>query len=108
MSADAVDAAESVFEFEPEIEMEMEMDVNFLDYLEKPAEVETAATFGFALRQKSCWGSSAVAEIELRTQDAVWKDLKSTYPEVQRQPQLGTYLIDNSPLMDQALAATKD
>lgn len=106
MSADAVDAAESVFEFEPEIEMET--DVDFLDYLEKPAEVETAATFGFALRQKSCWGSSAVAEIELRTQDAVWKDLKSTYPEVQRQPQLGTYLIDNSPLMDQALAATKD
>lgn len=64
MSADAVDAAEIVFVFEPEIEIEM--DVGFLEYLENPAEVETAATFGFALRENSCWGSSAVAEIELR------------------------------------------
>lgn len=82
MSVVAVDAAENAFEFEQVIEM----DGDFLDYLEKPAEVETAATFESELREKSCWGSSAVAEIESRMEDAVWKDLMSTYPEVQRQP----------------------
>ncbi|KAJ1402016.1 type VII secretion AAA-ATPase EccA [Sesbania bispinosa] len=62
------------------------MDADFLDYLEKPAEVETAAISGSALKQRSCWGSSAVAEIEERKQDAVLKDLKSSHPEVQQQP----------------------
>ena len=69
MSADAVDDAGNLFDFEPEFEM----DVDFVDYLERLAENETAAT-------------SAVAEIEVRKQDAVWKDRKPSYPEVQQQP----------------------
>ena len=50
INADSVDAAEDAFDFEPEIEM----DAEFLDYLGRPAEIETAATSGSALRQQSC------------------------------------------------------
>lgn len=67
MSSDAVDAAGNVLEFEPEIEM----DADFLDCLERPAEVETAATSGSALKQQYHWGSSVVVEIEVKKQDAV-------------------------------------
>lgn len=104
MSADAVDAAEDASEFVPEIEMAADS----LDYFEKPAEVVTAATSGPALRQQSCLGSSVVVEIELRKQDAVWKDLKSSYPEVQQQPQLDTYLFAHSAWRGRTLAASKD
>lgn len=48
MSADAEEAAGNVIEFEAEIEIGM--DADFLDSLEKLAEVEIAATSGSALK----------------------------------------------------------
>lgn len=66
MSADAEEAA-GIVVFGPEIEM----DADFLDSLEKPDEVEIAATSDSALKQHYHWGNSAAAEIEARKQDAV-------------------------------------
>jgi hypothetical protein len=50
MSADSEEAAEN-FVFEPEIEME----ADFLDSLKNSAEVEIAATSGFAIKQQYHW-----------------------------------------------------
>ena len=97
MSVDVVDVAED----EPEIVG----NVDSLEYFQKSAEVVTAATSGPALKQQSCLGSSVVAEMEVRKQNAVWKDLNSSCPE---QPQLGTCLFAYSTWWDQILAASKD
>ena len=82
--------------------------VDSLEYFQKSAEVVTAATSGPALKQQSCLGSSVVAEMEVRKQNAVWKDLNSSCPEQQQQQQLDTYLFAYSTRWDQILAASKD
>ena len=101
MSVDVVDVAED----EPESVAEIVVNADSLDYFQKSAEVATSATSGPALKQQSCLGSSVVAEMEVRKQNAVWKDLNSSCPE---QPQLGTCLFAYSTWWDQILAASKD
>lgn len=101
MSVDVVDVAEA----EPEFVVEIVANAETLDYFQKSAEFVTAATSEPALKQQSCLGSSAVAEIEVKKQNAVSKDLNSSYPE---QPQLDTYLVAYSTWRDQIWVASKD
>lgn len=104
MNVDVVDVAED----EPEFVAEIVVNADSLDYFQTFAEVVAAATTGPALKQNFCLGSSVVAEIEARKQNAVWKDLNSSCPEQQQQLQLDTNLFAYSTWRDQILAASKD